>query len=58
MLAVRRAGITRAAVSLRDRGLIEYSRGEIRVLKGAALEKASCGCYRQAKRTYQHVFAT
>jgi CRP-like cAMP-binding protein len=57
MLGVRRAGITHAASSLRDRGLIRYTRGEIRVLDGAGLTKAACGCYRRANQTYGEVFA-
>jgi CRP-like cAMP-binding protein len=57
MLGVRRAGITQAASSLRDRGLIRYSRGHIDVLDGAGLKKVSCECYRRALRTYDEVFA-
>ena len=52
MLGVRRVGITHAAGELHKRGLINYSRGEIVVLDGPGLERASCGCYRQGKNTY------
>jgi len=55
MLGVRRVGITQAAGSLQARGLIQYSRGEILIHDGAALESAACPCYEQAKQMYEQV---
>lgn len=52
MLGVRRVGITTAAVELQRRGLIQYQRGDITVLKRRALEKASCSCYAADRKTY------
>jgi CRP-like cAMP-binding protein len=45
MLGVRRSAITIAAGDLRRRRLIQYVRGEIRILDRRGLESTSCECY-------------
>lgn len=52
MLGVRRSGITTAAGVMQSRGLIGYTRGEIRILDRPGLEAASCGCYAEVLADY------
>lgn len=55
MLGVRREGVTEAAGKLQDEGLIEYSRGKIRVLDRPQLETRVCECYAVVKREYDRL---
>ena len=52
MLGVRRVGVTAAAGALQRAGLIEYHRGELKVLDRSGLEAASCSCYQANRSTY------
>jgi Mn-dependent DtxR family transcriptional regulator len=58
MLRVERSGVTIAAITLQEEGLIKYSRGKITVLDRAGLERASCECYRRVKILYDDLLKT
>lgn len=52
MLGVRRVGITTIAADFRRRGLIEYHRGEMKVLNRVALKAEACSCYQKNLKIY------
>lgn len=55
LLGVRREGVTEAAGKLQAAGLIEYSRGRIRVLDRKGLEQHVCECYAVLSREYDRL---
>src|SRR5919205_188385 len=57
MLGVRRAGVTEAAVRLREAGLIGYARGSVRILDRGGLESAACECYGVIKGEFDRLTA-
>ena len=57
MLGVRREGVTDAAGKLQKLGIIEYSRGKIKVLDRPGLERRSCECYGVVKRETDRLMA-
>jgi CRP-like cAMP-binding protein len=46
MLAVRRSGVTVAAGTLQQAGIVRYRHGRITILDREALEATACECYR------------
>ena len=52
MLGVRRAGVSVAANTLRQAGLIDYHRGTMTVLDRKGLENYSCECYAIVREEY------
>ena len=52
MLGVHREGVTEAAGGLQEAGLIQYSRGHIKVLDRVGLEKRICECYAVVKKEF------
>jgi len=55
MLGVRREGVTEAAGKLQADGLIQYSRGHIKVLDRPRLEQRVCECYAVVKKEYDRL---
>jgi CRP-like cAMP-binding protein len=57
MLGVRRAGVSVAANTLKQAGLIDYRRGTIIVRDRKGLEKYSCECYGIVRGEYDRYLA-
>ena len=55
MLGVRRAGVSVAANTLREKRVIDYRRGKVMVLDRSGLEDASCECYSIVKAEYDRL---
>jgi CRP-like cAMP-binding protein len=55
MLGVRREGVTEAAGKLQRAGLIDYSRGHIKVLDRPGLEARVCECYQVVKTEFDRL---
>lgn len=58
MLGVERSGVTLAAITLQNEGLIKYSRGKISILDREGLERASCECYGRVNAISGELFKT
>jgi CRP-like cAMP-binding protein len=57
MIGARRSGVSLAAATLQESGLIQYRRGLITVLDRKALESAGCECYGVIKRVFNRLTA-
>jgi CRP-like cAMP-binding protein len=55
MLGVRRASISETASLLQDKGLIQYSRNQIKTIDPQGLEEISCECYGVIKQEYDRL---
>ncbi|MEJ6479823.1 Crp/Fnr family transcriptional regulator [Nostoc punctiforme UO1] len=55
MLGVRRASISETASHLQDKGLIQYSRNQIKTIDRQGLEETSCECYGVIKQEYDRL---
>jgi CRP-like cAMP-binding protein len=57
MLGVQRTTVTGLASALQAKRLISYSRGKIRILDRAALERCACECYEAMTRGAERMLA-
>lgn len=56
MLGTRRAGVSVAASTLREAGVIGYTRGRVTILNRKGLEDSACECYRIVKAEFDRLF--
>jgi CRP-like cAMP-binding protein len=57
MLGTRRAGVTQAAGALKQKGLINYRRGQITITDREGLEALSCECYPLVKKEFARLIS-
>lgn len=56
-LGVRRAGVTEAALILKNRGVINYRRGHMQIIDREGLQQWACECYQRVKDEYDLLYA-
>ena len=56
MLGVRRPTITAVAGELREKGLIDYRKGSVRIVDRKRLEGVACDCYHVIRREHRRLF--
>ena len=56
MLGAQRTTVTTVAGALQRSGLIEYSRGQVKIIDRESLEEAACDCYQVTKRLYGKLY--
>lgn len=52
MLGIRRVGVTTTAADFKRKGLIDYHRGEIKILNRTGLIDEACSCYQVNRNIY------
>ncbi len=57
MVGSRRPTVSDAAATLQKAGLIQYRRGDVRILDRDGLETISCECYKAISKAYQQLYA-
>lgn len=57
VIGVRRETVSLGAAQLQENGLIEYSRGQVKLLDRKGIENTACECYRVETERYRDVLA-
>jgi CRP-like cAMP-binding protein len=57
MLGIRRAGVSIVAKQLQDEGLVNYKRGQFRILNRQGLEAKTCECYPVVKEEFDSLYS-
>lgn len=55
LLGVRRAGVSEAAAILQSKNIIEYTRGNIKILNRGLLKNEACSCYQEHQKSYHWI---
>ncbi|MFC6645594.1 Crp/Fnr family transcriptional regulator [Granulicella cerasi] len=58
MMGSQRTTVSAVAGELQQRGLIEYVRGQVRVVNRTGLEKAACECYSSTRKILSALYAS
>lgn len=56
MLGIRRAGVSEVAKKLQHEGLIDYYRGQFRILDRQGLEDRACGCFTVTEQEFKSLY--
>lgn len=56
LLGVQRSGVSITAMLLKKAGLIQYTRGKVRITDRAGLEEAACECWGTIRRELAEIF--
>ena len=56
MIGVRRAGVSSAVSQLKERGLIEHSRGTIWIIDQEGLEASACECFQVIRAEFARLY--
>jgi Mn-dependent DtxR family transcriptional regulator len=56
MIAVERTTVTAIARDLQRKGMIEYSRGQLKILNREKLELTACECYPILKKLFEELY--
>jgi CRP-like cAMP-binding protein len=56
MLAAQRTTVTLVAGGFQRSGLIDYRRGQVKILNRESLEEAACDCYQITKRLHDNLY--